>query len=316
MTDYPHPNVRRLRIFSFDPALAASYDLAGVSGITIEIPWENDLEPGPVGEYIEVVDVDPASGAVYAPVDLNDPHLLAQRRPGAVGVRIRRFHQQMVYAVAMTTIEHFERALGRKALWSSHRRTDSDGKRITRSSCRGCASIRTRCASSNAYYSPQKKALLFGYFPVTAKDGEQHAGHDRLHLPVARHHRARDHARAARRRASALQRAGQSRMCSPSTRRSPTSSRCSSTSPIRACCATRSRAPAAISHSESLLGQLAQQFGAGDRPRRRAARRISASKTRDRQVGAAQARSDTCSSRPPSRTTAAPSWWPPSSAPS
>ena len=60
MENYPRPNTRRLRIFSFDPALAAQYDLAGMSGITIEIPWEDNLKPGPVGEYIEVVDIDPA----------------------------------------------------------------------------------------------------------------------------------------------------------------------------------------------------------------------------------------------------------------
>ena len=76
---YPRPNSRRLRIYSFDPALAARYDLAGASHVTIEIPWEEDLKSGPVGEYIEVVDVDPASGAVYEPVDLNAPELLVTR---------------------------------------------------------------------------------------------------------------------------------------------------------------------------------------------------------------------------------------------
>ena len=69
--DYLSPNARRLRIFSFDPALAARYDLAGLSGVTIEIPWESELAPGPIGEYIEVVDIDPGSRAAYAPVDLN-----------------------------------------------------------------------------------------------------------------------------------------------------------------------------------------------------------------------------------------------------
>ena len=36
------------------------------------------LAPGPVGEYLEVVDVDPASRASYDPVNLDDPMLLAQ----------------------------------------------------------------------------------------------------------------------------------------------------------------------------------------------------------------------------------------------
>ena len=171
--DYPRPNVRRLRIFSFDPALAARYDLAGMSGVTIEIPWEDDLKPGPVGEYIEVIDVDPGSNAAYEPVDLNAPALLATDglQPSESDPR---FHQQMCYAVAMKTIEHFERALGRKALWSSYRHV-SEGKyhdnyvprlRIYPHALR----------QQNAYYSPQKKALLFGYFQTAMSDARNTAG--------------------------------------------------------------------------------------------------------------------------------------------
>jgi len=171
--DYPRPNTRRLRIFSFDPALAARYDLAGMSGITIEITWENDLKPGPIGEYVEVIDIDPASNAVYAPVDLNSPSLLATDglQPSESNPR---FHQQMCYAVAMKTIEHFERALGRRALWSSHERHDGTGfhenyvprLRIYPHALR----------QQNAFYSPQKKALLLGYFATTAKDGRNTPG--------------------------------------------------------------------------------------------------------------------------------------------
>lgn len=60
---YPRPAVRRLRICSFDPALAACYDLDGVSCVTIELPWEDYLKPGPVGEYLVIADVDPDSNA-------------------------------------------------------------------------------------------------------------------------------------------------------------------------------------------------------------------------------------------------------------
>jgi hypothetical protein len=170
---YPRPNTRRLRIFSFDPALAARYDLAGMSGITIEIPWESDLKAGPIGEYVEVIDIDPGSNAVYAPVDLNSPSLLATDglQPSESNPR---FHQQMCYAVAMKTIEHFERALGRKALWSTHHRQDGTGYyenyvprlRIYPHALR----------QQNAFYSPHKKALLLGYFATTAKDGRNTPG--------------------------------------------------------------------------------------------------------------------------------------------
>lgn len=40
---------------------------------------------GPVGEYLEVVDRDPASGCCYTPVDLNDPNRYDGRFAGAYG---------------------------------------------------------------------------------------------------------------------------------------------------------------------------------------------------------------------------------------
>jgi hypothetical protein len=172
-TDYPRPTARRLRIFSFDPALAARYDLAGMSGITIEIPWEDDLKPGPIGEYVEVIDIDPGSNAAYVPVDLNAPALLATDglQPSESDPR---FHQQMCYAVAMKTIEHFERALGRKALWSSHRR--QGGTTYFENYVPRLRIYPHALRQQNAFYSPPKKALLLGYFATTAKDGRNTPG--------------------------------------------------------------------------------------------------------------------------------------------
>jgi hypothetical protein len=164
----PDPVSRRLRIFSFDPGLAGQYDLAGIGEITIKVPWER-LEKGPVGEYIEVVDTDPASDALYPPVDLDDPKLLAQDGL-APSEANPQFHQQMVYAVAMTTIGHFERALGRVALWSSHREPADDARRFQEKFVRRLRVYPHALRDRNAYYSPTKKALLFGYFPVELKD--------------------------------------------------------------------------------------------------------------------------------------------------
>ena len=171
--NYPVPAARRLRIYSFDPALAARYDLAGMSGITIEIPWEENLKPGPIGEYVEVVDIDPASNAAYAPVDLNAAPLLATNglQPSESDPR---FHQQMCYAVAMKTIEHFERALGRKALWSSHRRQDGSG--YSENYVPRLRIYPHALREQNAFYSPRKKALLLGYFNTKVKDGRNTLG--------------------------------------------------------------------------------------------------------------------------------------------
>ena len=162
----PRPPFRRLRAYAFDPSLSIDLDAAMINGATLKVPWEPALEPGPVGEYLEVVDYDPASSAFYSPVDLNDPHLLAQDGY-APSEGNPRFHQQMVYAVAMITIRHFELALGRKVLWSPRFLRDEHG---------GVTDAvfvpRLRCyphalREANAYYSPAKKALLFGYFSAS-----------------------------------------------------------------------------------------------------------------------------------------------------
>jgi hypothetical protein len=160
------PSSRRLQIFSFDPGLAAQYDMSGIGAITIKVPWEH-LEKGPIGEYIEVIDVDPSSDSLYFPVDLDRPELLASDglTPSESDPQ---FHQQMVYAVAMTTIGHFERALGRVALWAEQRE-DRRGT-LTDTFVRRLRIYPHALRDRNAYYSPEKKALLFGYFPVEIKD--------------------------------------------------------------------------------------------------------------------------------------------------
>ena len=86
-----------------------------------------------------------------------------------------RFHQQMVYAVVMKTIEQFERALGRKALWSSYRYQPTPGK-YAENHVQRLRVYPHAMRQQNAYYSPQKKAVLFGYFPTSAKDGKTTTG--------------------------------------------------------------------------------------------------------------------------------------------
>jgi hypothetical protein len=153
------PVDRPLRVFAFDPSIGVELETAGINEVTLELPWERRLEPGPVGEYVEVVDYDPASACFYEPVDLNDRVIVAQDglQPSESNPQ---FHQQMVYAVTMRTIRNFERALGRLALWSPLHTEESDTYvqrlRIHPHALR----------EANAYYSPSKKALLFGYFPA------------------------------------------------------------------------------------------------------------------------------------------------------
>ncbi|HKX26690.1 MAG TPA: S8 family serine peptidase, partial [Blastocatellia bacterium] len=127
----PDPPFRRLRAYAVDPSFSASLGTADFNEVVLKVKWET-LKPGPVGEYLEVLDTD-AAGQTYEPVDLNTPCLLAQDgfapaegHPG--------FHQQMTYAVAMTTIAHFERALGRPVLWRPRPdpQDESDDRHFTR----------------------------------------------------------------------------------------------------------------------------------------------------------------------------------------
>jgi hypothetical protein len=70
----------------------------------------------------------------------------------------------MVYAVAMTTIRHFERALGRVALWSPRHQT---GGRYVDAWVPRLRIYPHALREANAFYSPERKALLFGYFPAS-----------------------------------------------------------------------------------------------------------------------------------------------------
>jgi hypothetical protein len=171
--DLPPPR-RRLRVYALDPSVAKSLASVAVNETVLSLPWEEDLQPGPIGEYLEVVDIDPSSNRLYDPVDLNAPKLLAQDGwPPSEGNP--QFHQQMVYAVAMTTIGHFEAALGRKVLWAPRRGTAKAKDGTDRPESYEVPRLRIyphALRTDNAYYSPEKVALLFGYFRADSHVGD------------------------------------------------------------------------------------------------------------------------------------------------
>lgn len=171
----PSPPYRRLRHFAFDPSLSRRIETYDINEVVAKLPWDDNLGIGPVDDYLEVVDYDPASQLLYAPVDLTQPLLLAQDGLSPSDSN-PQFHQQMVYAVARTTISHFEKALGRKALWAPHRNFNAyPGKQ--NEFVRRLRIYPHAIREANAYYSPAKKALLFGYFPASAADpGDNYPG--------------------------------------------------------------------------------------------------------------------------------------------
>ena len=129
------------------------------------MPWEEDLLEGPVGEYLEVIDFDPATGCFYEPVNLNDPYLLAAdgiapsegnpQVPPADGLRGRDDDHPRIRAGPGEA----------RALVAELVRDDND--RVIQDIYVDRLRVYPHALrEANAYYSPDKKALLFGYFPA------------------------------------------------------------------------------------------------------------------------------------------------------
>ncbi|MFP5282114.1 MAG: peptidase S8, partial [Actinomycetes bacterium] len=185
------PGSRRLRVYAVDPSFSSRLDTAGIDHTTLQVPWEPlapdpgwhaargqggaaaadaSREPGPLGEYFAVDDADEAEQD-YGMVDLDDPRLLAQDG-WAPSEGNPHFHQQMVYAVARSTVEQFERALGRPVFW----RALPDGRFRRRLTLRPHA-----LRQANAFYDPEKAELAFGYFDADADDPGEHMPGSRVY---------------------------------------------------------------------------------------------------------------------------------------
>ncbi|MBI5258898.1 MAG: hypothetical protein HY855_20505 [Burkholderiales bacterium] len=148
---------RPLKIFASDPLQGRTF------GNRARIDVDNEtLQPGPVGARLAVIDYDGHTRSYYTAVDLNHPAILLQGGldPSEADPR---FHQQMVYAVAMRTLENFDRALGRKL------RLGSRGRR-GRPAYDRLRLLPHAFYGANAFYQPELNAILFGYFRAEADD--------------------------------------------------------------------------------------------------------------------------------------------------
>lgn len=167
-TDVPAPATRPLKAYAFDPSLGRFVG----NEMTIEVKYEK-LFPGPIGNKIAVIDYDGASGVFYKPVDLDDPRLLI-RGGLAPSESDPRFHQQMVYAVAADTIQHFEAALGRRIRWRLDERLPDAAGKMPRGALPGdiyrLNLYPHAMIAANAAYSPSAKGILFGYFRASETD--------------------------------------------------------------------------------------------------------------------------------------------------
>jgi hypothetical protein len=168
--DLPQPLTRNLKVYALDPS-AGNY-IGNV--MTMSVKWDPELKPGPLGHKLAVVDYDAGNDCYYPPVDLNDSRILA--RGGLDPTESDpRFHQQMVYAVASETIERFEAALGRTIHWRRADRPSHGDSKWKEGESKDCTWRKTddiwrltlfphAMVQANAFYSPEVKGILFGYF--------------------------------------------------------------------------------------------------------------------------------------------------------
>ena len=143
---------RRATVIAMDPSVRVRGALLRAS---IEIPNE-ELQPGPGGYRVQVVDYDASTGTLYRTVTAPansaaapppDPFLRASDDELLASPD---FHAINAYAIVMRTLTRFEFALGRRVAWSF------PGHRIKLAP--------HAFAGVNAFYSPEDEALLFGYF--------------------------------------------------------------------------------------------------------------------------------------------------------
>lgn len=141
------PRTRTLTVLAQDPSVT----LDG-RALTAALPVPAEpLAPGPRGYRVHVIDYDATTDRLYRP---SSRALDADPYAGVTDlerlVTDAHFHQLNVYAIVMSTLARFERALGRRMNWSF-----------------GSHQIKVAphaFGDANAFYSKDDEGLLFGYF--------------------------------------------------------------------------------------------------------------------------------------------------------
>ncbi len=156
MSTVARPRTRRLTIIAQDPSVRV--EDGRILTTEVEIPAE-EIDSGPRGYRIKVIDYDTSSGVLYQPAAYpplqngmyQDPFKEdAAQSPNLGLLEDPRFHQQNVYAIVMKTLARFEYALGRRVSWGFR------GHQIHVAP--------HAFADANAFYSKRDQALVFGYF--------------------------------------------------------------------------------------------------------------------------------------------------------
>lgn len=171
MVQYYKPNVfimstptfRKLRGYAFDPSFSSTIGRRQSNLVIYKVKWEELTPASPYGEYIDILDYDPTTQNFYEQINLDDKYVLADYGLDP-SEGDPKFHQQQVYAVIMTVLAQFEKALGRKIIWVRRKEEGSNVEYLFEEKLRVYPH---GLRQQNAFYSPEKIALIFGYFQAS-----------------------------------------------------------------------------------------------------------------------------------------------------
>lgn len=135
---------RRVEVVAQDPSVRRNGTIVTA---TISIPYE-DLEPGPMGYAVHVIDYDATTGTMYRPVAVPSEEFIPAPRSGDIEGD-PAFHALNAYALVMRTLNRFEFALGRRVAWG----TGGHQLKV----------VPHAFEHANAYYAEDAEALVFGY---------------------------------------------------------------------------------------------------------------------------------------------------------
>lgn len=113
----------------------------------VSVPWEN-LQPGPMGHRVCVVDYDSSTQKMYKPARVKDDDSLQPEDAALLGDPSA--HARNVYALVMRTLARFEFALGRRVRWGF----DAPELKV----------VPHAFEEMNAFYSREAESLVFGYY--------------------------------------------------------------------------------------------------------------------------------------------------------
>lgn len=149
------PSTRRLSVYTQDPA-TPRLQMSVAQAI---VPFE-PLRPGPEGRVVRVIDSNETMQESYEAIDIEE---IGRFAPFGVAPSTMNpmFAQQMTYTVVMTTYDRFRQALGRNPDFAFPAErpgepADPDGFLKLHVYPHGME-------EDNAYYDPDRGALLFGY---------------------------------------------------------------------------------------------------------------------------------------------------------